>query len=251
MKTQDTIGNEALASSQEATRAVSPEQNLFSKGEQRVLAAEKFVSDTKDRIVSSVKRVGRSILSRLVGGARAAAVGIASTPELIAAGGNAVVDKYESARDTVESAVNKVDQKLEAGFGAGWNFLQTKKEQVIAIKNQGVELAKDAKFAVQTKTTEAIGQARASAARAYEGTVNYGRESVASAKERVLQCRDVCRDKLNALRLARLQRELDSARTAEEAALDRAEEQANRRIRVMAAIDALNGAGGLQLEQAA
>lgn len=113
---------------------------------------------------------------------------------------DAGAEKYKQFEDLCAAGAQNVDDFVEKS--AKW--FENKKEQAKTIVNEGIEVAKDVAFAVETKTVESIKAAKEGIKKQYNSVVEYGEKALANGKVRLANANKKFWDTLNAWRVARL-----------------------------------------------
>jgi len=222
---------------------IRPDDNLektevdpFAKGRERIAAVSDFFAKTKERATNLVSGVGSSI-SRFWSKAKSfggeAIVATLSADELakkgIDKGMSYTKDKLLDADEWVEDKANQginfvLDKAEDIGAAVGEkyeqvaDFVKTKKEQGAQIVSGGVELSKDIAFFAKEQTVAGLEKAKTGVTERYGKIKNYAENAMMSAKMEAAKVKDAYRQKMNDLRLRRLEAELSAVVARESSA---------------------------------
>lgn len=167
--------------------------SLADAGVQKIADAEQWVSDTKTQISEAVSEKAEQF---------GAAVGrtYAQAEEMGTNLVNAGVEKYHQFEDLCAAGAQNVEDFVEKS--AKW--VENKKEQAKTIAHDGLEVAKDVAFAVETKTIETFNAAKEGVKKQYDSAVEFGEQALVKAKVGWAETKKKFRNTLNAWRVARL-----------------------------------------------
>jgi hypothetical protein len=242
------VNNPEVIKNDAEQKVEGKEADPFAKGRERMASINEFLAKTKEKASSVVSRVGGSLSrfwnrTKSFGGEAVAAT--LSADVLAKKGYNAVEGKVVEAgkfvgkkgTEAVDFAGQKINQAGEwagekgtqfAGFvGSNYEkaatFTKDKAEQVKSFAKDKVELGKDIAFYTKEKTKEGLLAAKNGVENRYNKVKTFGENSFAAAKMEMARVKDAYRQKMNAIRVARLQAEYNRVAKEESATSQKAE----------------------------
>lgn len=205
-----------------APEAATEQQDLFSKGRERYTKASESVSNAKKSVGGFFTRLGDSfnrLWERTKSKAETAAVGVLSTPEILHAGYEAADAKYTEFTDVVDAKISDAKLFVQENVDVAKKWTHAKTEQVKEFAahkaDQAKKLGQDALLITAglgllaaEKTKEKATEVRDGIKNMAEQTRDYAYGAVASAKMKVESLKTSFQNKINEIRLARLQKKL-------------------------------------------
>ena len=156
-----------------------------------------------------------------------------------AAGLNKGADKFVDGTNRAINSAGEWVYKQEEDFGA-WSeraagtvvsnyetavkFKNSKVEEIKKIKDENVAIAKDVAFFAKTKTNEGFTAAKNGVEKGYLGLKAFGENSIAAGKMEASKIKESFQQKMNEIRIARIQAEYEKVSQKESAASSKAEQ---------------------------
>ncbi len=151
--------------------------------------------------------------------------------------GEKITEAGNYANDKAEQFTDYVDTKYDAVV----DFKNQKVEQVKTFANEKIELGKDIAYYVQQKSSETLEKARNGIKNRYDNVKKFGEDSIASAKLEAARIKGIYNEKMNNLRLRRLQAEYDIVSVNESAVSAQAEKLRKQRDELAGKMELLLG----------
>lgn len=250
----------------------------FAKGRERISAMSDLIKKAKEKTKSAISSVGSKISrfwSRTKSTASEGAAAVLSADVLAAKGYNAVENKvkdvnekinekveeggqyvgYQTARAAefvggkVEQVDDFIDEKMdqfgdfaELSYEKAVNFKNTKAEQIKVLGVKSAELTKDVAFYAQAKTVEGLEVVKGGIKNGFNSLKEFGENAMASARIETARAKEAYREKMNSIRMNRLQAEFKKASQWESAAANQTENLRMYRESLAEKISLLNGA---------
>lgn len=162
-------------------------------GIQKIADAEQWVSDKRAHAEGWMSETAEQA-GVYVGGK------YAQGKEFVGEVMDAGAEKYHQFEDLCGRGAQNVEEFVEASAQWAENKVDRAKEITI----EGIEIAKDVAFAVQTKTTEAFAHAKEGVKNQYNNAVEFGERALVKVKVGWAKGKETFRGALNSWRLARL-----------------------------------------------
>jgi len=212
-------------------------EDPFAKGRERIAAIGSFFKNTKQNISGWFSRAGKTVSnfsSRVVNFGGEAVAATLSADVLAKKGYNVVSEKAGEAKEYVsqkgtealEFAGGKVDQFGEWVDSKGQqigNWANKKGEQVSNFAMEKAQLTKDAALYAKDKTVEGLTNVKNSVVKRYFGLKAWGENSYAAAKQEATRIKNAYNQRMNEIKVARLQAEYQKITEKEIAATGKVE----------------------------